>query len=371
MDIGMARYGNRFTDFTKRSIRLNFRSQYGPAKLRFPIFDGHEYETIPPADQFDSIDLRSGNHDMQARGAYMSNRFTDDTMLDMGNIAPHGRFVHVYLNGQYWGQYHLRERWNAAMFSEYFGGERENYEAINANNTGGDFLPGIVYDGTGRFWNRTPALINRPNPFAATRRYIDIPNLIDFMILWASGNSESEFRAAGAVQLAVPFKFFLKDADGWLRSASNSITHRGPLGLMARLRQEAHPDYEMLLADRIHKHFFNDGAFTPGNCISRLQARVDEIEVSFLAESARWNMQTPTSWQSYQTNLIRNSLRRLSRDMVAKYRAAGLYPDTTAPTCVDDETQDQACGLNGQGTHVIEDAHHPVQAGDPNAKENE
>ncbi|HAT18767.1 MAG TPA: hypothetical protein DCS85_01290, partial [Verrucomicrobiales bacterium] len=76
MDIGMARYGNRFTDFTKRSIRLNFRSQYGPAKLRFPIFDGHEYETIPPADQFDSIDLRSGNHDMQARGAYMSNRFT-------------------------------------------------------------------------------------------------------------------------------------------------------------------------------------------------------------------------------------------------------------------------------------------------------
>ena len=330
MDIGMARYGNRFTDFTKRSIRLNFRSQYGPAKLRFPIFDGHEYETIPPADQFDSIDLRSGNHDMQARGAYMSNRFTDDTMLDMGNIAPHGRFVHVYLNGQYWGQYHLRERWNAAMFSEYFGGERENYEAINANNTGGDFLPGIVYDGTGRFWNRTPALINRPNPFAATRRYIDIPNLIDFMILWASGNSESEFRAAGAVQLAVPFKFFLKDADGWLRSASNSITHRGPLGLMARLRQEAHPDYEMLLADRIHKHFFNDGAFTPGNCISRLQARVDEIEVSFLAESARWNMQTPTS--CYQTNLIRNSLRRLSRDMVAKYRAAGLYPDTTAPT---------------------------------------
>ncbi len=332
MDIGMKRYGNYYTDFTKRSIRLNFRSQYGPAKLRFPVFDGHDYQTIPPADQFDSMDLRSGNHDMQSRGAYMSNRFTDDTMLAMGNIAPHGRFVHVYLNGQYWGQYHLRERWNAAMFSEYFGGARENYEAINANNTGGDFLPGIVYNGTGRFWNQAQALVNRPTTFHATRRYIDIPNIIDFMILWASGNSESEFRAAGAVQLAVPFKFFLKDADGWLRGASNSIHHQGPLNLMTRLRQEAHPDYEMLLADRIHKHFFNDGALTPGNCISRLQARVDEIEVSFLAESARWNMQTPASWKSYQTNLMRSSLRRLSRDMVARYRAAGLYPDITAPT---------------------------------------
>ena len=101
---------------------------------------------------------------------------------------------------------------------------------------------------------------------------------------------------------------------------------------MSRLRQEAHPDYEILLADRIHKHFFNNGALTPGAAISRLQKRVDEIEVSFLAESARWNMQSPTSWRSYQTNLVRSTLRRLSRDMVAKYRAAGLYPSITAPT---------------------------------------
>ena len=59
----------------------------------------------------------------------MSNRFTDDSMLDMGNIAPHGRFVHLYLNGKYWGQYHLRERWSADMASSYFGGSKDDYEA--------------------------------------------------------------------------------------------------------------------------------------------------------------------------------------------------------------------------------------------------
>ena len=85
------------------------------------------------------------------RGAYMSNRFTDDSMLEMGNIAPHGRFVHVYLNSQYWGMYHLRERWNAAMASEYFGGTKEDYEAINANNTGNEFLQGVVFDGDGQY----------------------------------------------------------------------------------------------------------------------------------------------------------------------------------------------------------------------------
>nr|NIP97384.1 hypothetical protein [Akkermansiaceae bacterium] len=88
-------------------MRLAFRSEYGATKLRFPIFDGHEYE-IPPAEEVDALDLRSGNHDMQARGAYMSNRFTDDSMIAMGNIAPHGRFVHIYVNGSYNGQYHMR-----------------------------------------------------------------------------------------------------------------------------------------------------------------------------------------------------------------------------------------------------------------------
>jgi hypothetical protein len=51
--------------------------------------------------------------------------------------------------------YHLRERWNAAMASEYFGGTKEDYEAINANNTGNEFLQGVVFDGDGQYWRET------------------------------------------------------------------------------------------------------------------------------------------------------------------------------------------------------------------------
>ena len=39
-----------------------------------------------------------------------ANRFLDDTFLDMGHINPHGRFVHVYINGFYWGLYNPVER---------------------------------------------------------------------------------------------------------------------------------------------------------------------------------------------------------------------------------------------------------------------
>lgn len=332
LDAGMERFGNYVTNFAKRGIRLNFRKLYGPGKLTFPIFKGHEYSTIQPADQVDSIDLRSGNHDMRQRGAYMSNRFTDDTMLDMGNIAPHGRFVHVYLNGLYWGQYHLRERWSAAMMSEYFGGMKKDYESINANNAGNEFLTGTVSDGTGAQWAETQSLVNSATPFSSARSHLDMANVFNFMMLWVSGNSESEFRSAGSVPLGVPFKFFMKDADGFLRSSSRNLTHNGPLNVMSKLAAEADPDYKMLLADEIHRHYFNDGAFTPAKNIARLQTRVDEIEVSFLAESARWGERTPDTWQAYQDNLISNYFPGLTNTMIGRFTSGGFYPSVDAPS---------------------------------------
>ncbi|MGI9240486.1 MAG: chitobiase/beta-hexosaminidase C-terminal domain-containing protein [Verrucomicrobiales bacterium] len=331
VDAGMERFGNYVTNFSKRGMRLNFRKLYGPGKLEFPVFDGHEYP-IPPADQVDSIDLRSGNHDMSSRGAYMSNRFTDDTMLDMGNIAPHGRFVHVYLNGLYWGQYHMRERWSAAMMSEYYGGTKADYESINANNAGNEFLVGTPSDGTGEYWAETRDRVNSATPFASASSHIDMANVFNFMMLWVSGSSESEFRSAGSIPLGVPYKFFMKDADGFLRSSGRNLTHNGPLNVMSRLASEADPDYKTLLADEIHRHYFNDGAFTPARNIARLQARVDEIELSFLAESARWGERTPESWRSYQDNLINNHFPGLTNTMIGRFTSGGFYPSVVAPS---------------------------------------
>lgn len=53
--------------------------------LRYPIFRGHE-SGLAPVEEFDSLNLRSGSHDMAQRGAYMSNRFVDDSMLEMGSM---------------------------------------------------------------------------------------------------------------------------------------------------------------------------------------------------------------------------------------------------------------------------------------------
>ncbi|MBK1829432.1 lamin tail domain-containing protein [Verrucomicrobiaceae bacterium R5-34] len=331
VDAGMERFGGYNTDYAKRSIRITFRKDYGPGKLEFGLFDNHDWKSYQPAEKYDAIELRAGNHDMSLRGAYLSNRYADDSLLDMGQIAPHGRFVHVYINGRYWGQYHLRERWNASMLSEYFGGDKEDYEAINANNSGGNFQTGEAYDGTGEQWEETQTLLDSSTPFASAKSHLDIINLIDFMLLWTNGNSESEFRAAGSVPLGVPFKFFMKDADGFLRNPSHSVDHQGPLSAMDELADEGDPDYEMLLADRIYKHYFNDGALTAAKSIERLQERVDETQLSILTESARWGYRTPSSWQSYQDNLINSQLPGQTASMITKFKNAGMYPSIDAP----------------------------------------
>lgn len=329
---GLSNYGGRYTNFRKKSFRIAFRRKFGVAKLRYPIFDGFEYSHHPPAEDFDVINLRSGSHDMSSRGAYMSNRFTDDSMLDMGNIGPHGRFVHLYLNGNYWGQYHLRERWSADMASSYFGGSEDAYEAVNANDNFRNDED--VYDGSGQFWSETKGLLSRPNPFINAADHIDVANIVDFMLLWVSGNSESEFRAFGSETRGIPFKFMIKDADGFLRSPGHSANHAGPYSVMSRMRSGVNSsDYSILLADRIHKHYFNNGALTPAKNIQRLKRRVDEARLGFISEAARWGnlFREPTSWESYQNNLINNHFPRLTKTMIGRFKSAGMYPNIIAP----------------------------------------
>lgn len=331
IDAGVSRFGGYFTNFEKESFRLHFRKRYGAARLEYPIYRGHEMG-IAAAETFDAINLRSGSHDMFNRGAYLSNRFTDDTLLEMGHIAPHGRFVHVYINGFYWGQYHLRERWNAPMFASYFGGPEEDYDAINGNNQGQqEFLPGDAFDGNRDFWAEALAVSRQPNPFANIQNHVDMGSYLAFQLTWLSGNSESEFQSAGSRAQGIPFKFYFKDADGYLRNVSNRRSSRGPGDIFRDMRNADEPDFKMFLADTIHKHYFNKGAFTKERNIARLQRRIDETKLSFIAESARWNYRTLSSWENFQDDLINDHFQGLTSDMIRAFRSEGWYPDVTAP----------------------------------------
>lgn len=335
-NMGIKHFGGYFTNFDKKNFRLYFKSEFGAKKLRFPLFEGHE-KGIEPVTVFDQVELRAGSHDMVSRGFYMSNRFADDTMLDMGNLNPHGQFVHLYINGVYWGQYHLRERWNADMHAQYLGGEKEDYEAINGNKNLGGWAPiDYPYDGDGATWEKVKSLRENYNEIS---KYLDVSHYIDYMLLYMFGNAENEYRTVGPIAEGSGFKFYLNDADGFLRNTGNRTgmgqpgqQHAdGPASIFSMLFKEASPKYKTLLADRIHKHFFNNGALTPEKIEERLLERCNQVENSIIAESARWGYRTPESWETSKNNYINDIAPFRTNTVINHFINAGFYPSIEAP----------------------------------------
>ena len=344
---GVKNFGGAFTDFDKKSFRMYFRSQYGASKLKFPLFEGFD-RGIAATDTFDQLNIRSGSHDMVSRGFYMSNRFTDDTMLDMGNINPHGRFLHLYINGKYWGVYHTRERWSASTLTEYLDGPKSEYEAINGNWNVGGWADSVAppYDGDGSAWERIKSLglSSNPSNYDNLVPYLDMPHFIDYMIMWMYGNSEDEYRCTGPADVGSGFKWFLNDADGYLRSAGNRTGFAsntpgvfgrsagdGPGSLFSLLYKAGNSDYRTLLADRIHKHYFNDGAMTPAKTVARLDERCDEMDLPFRAEAERWNYRSHSSWTSAKNDALNNILPGRTASALSQFESAGFYPSTDAP----------------------------------------
>ncbi|HEY6563995.1 MAG TPA: CotH kinase family protein, partial [Pirellulaceae bacterium] len=344
INCGVKNFGGAFTNFPKKNYRFYFRGQYGDPKLKYPLFKDYERGGIEAVEEFDQLNLRSGSHDMKQRGFYLSNSFTDDTMLDAGDVNPHGRYVHLYINGTYWGLYHLRERWHDAMLARYLGGENDDYESINGNyNVGGWAVPGDPYDGDGSAWERVKSL---NNDYLAVRPYLDVRHYIDYMLMFLFGDSEDEYRTSGPKDAGSGLKWFLNDADGFTRSSGNRtgrgspgrLNGDGPGSIFSMLLADGHPDFKTLLADRVHFLFFNDGPMTPARNIGRLQERVNEIERPMTPEIARWggsgsldSWPTPASWASAKNSYLNGVLPNQTAAVIGYYRGAGLYPATSAP----------------------------------------
>lgn len=326
-DCGMARFGSYVTNFAKRNMRLYFRNEYGAGKLKYPLFRGYDRD-LPATDEFDALDLRQGSHDMVDRGYYLSNPLCDDTLLDMGHLNPHGRFIHVMVNGQYWGIYHLRERWGASMHSQYLGGSPENYESIVSNKGGGPWSAGLPYDGTGAHWN---TMLTKRSDWPGIQPYLNTAQFIDFMLLFMSGDSEAEQRSVSPNVPGSGFVFYLNDADGWTRTPPDRTLNEGPDNIMAMLRAQAHPDYKAFVADRIQRHYFNGGAMTQSALFARHDARATQLEIPFVLEAARWGYRTVDSWVTAKNNYRNNIMASLTATMISRFKTHGLLPATDAP----------------------------------------
>ncbi|MDA7882343.1 CotH kinase family protein, partial [Akkermansiaceae bacterium] len=309
IDAGLRIQGgsSRSPDTPKHSMSLRFRNDYGAGKLSYPFFrdspDGRN-----AVEKFDTLQLRSGynygwthRHFWQSDYAqYNRDQFSNDLFLAMGNKGSHGRWVHLYLNGIYWGIYHIHERPDQDYMASYFGGEPDDYDAINS---------GSATSGTTEAYNAMTVVaegaISDPAVYETMKTHLDIDAMIDYMLMnFYVGNGDWDghnWRAAGTGPTGVPFQFFPWDTEFAISQPRNGTAlfteslvknvtglngGRRPSGVHQDLTGNA--EYRLQFADRAHAMFFNDGPFSPVGAETIWRRRSDAMDVGIVAESARW-----------------------------------------------------------------------------------
>mgnify|MGYP002631592405 CR=1 FL=1 len=124
-------------DRLKRSLRLKFRAEFGDSKFKTDLLQDGSVPGDSASRSFDRLILRAGNNRSWARSwnpgntAYTMDEWYRATQVAMSGYGSRGAFVHLYLNGVYWGLYNVTERLDCWFTSEHFGGDVEQWFAIS------------------------------------------------------------------------------------------------------------------------------------------------------------------------------------------------------------------------------------------------
>ena len=255
----------------KKSFSLVFKEAFGPSKLNFPLFAESAVQ------DFDRLVLKAIFSNAWPDAArppdYLRDHFTRQTRLDMGEPASDGTWVHLYLNGLYWGLYNPTERPDASFAASHFGGSKDEYDAVKHAGLRG---PGQstndqheVIDGDDDNWKAALALaregLKDEAQYEAFKQLVDVKNLADYAILniyasnadWPHKNWYANSKREGGEG----YRFYSWDSEyAWhdVNADRTNVANRNtPAELFSKVRQNT--DFQLLFADRIQKHLFGDG----------------------------------------------------------------------------------------------------------------
>jgi len=341
----------------KHSFRLLFKGMYGPTKLRYPLF-GQD-----AAEEFETVVLRAGANDgytwsgNETNAQFTRDQFMRDLQLGTGNAGPHGRFVHLYVNGLYWGLYNPCERPDAAFSASYYGGEKEDWDAFKHKNftvsqgdrTALNQMLSLCQE-AGKSYETLMQLQGRDLDGSPRPDYpclLDLANYVDYLIvnMWG-GNWDwpwnNYWLARDRTPASTGFKFYCWDAEDVMltsRSALNFNKMNDNFGSevgQPHSRLKESPEYRLFFADRVHRLFFNRGTLTPDSLVERYTQMAGAIEKSIIAEAARWGDQhgrnvTPAHWTSMRNTILTSYLPQRTNIVLGQFRSAGLYPTVDAP----------------------------------------
>lgn len=126
-DVGARIAGNWSRSAFQKSFRFYARKEYGDSKLRYPFFDGLTDSDGKEIEKFDKITLRNGGNDhiLHFRDAFIQD-LAKESGIDIMASDPYLLFI----NGEFWGFYLLREKPEDYYIQSHYGIDETNVTVI-------------------------------------------------------------------------------------------------------------------------------------------------------------------------------------------------------------------------------------------------
>lgn len=279
----------------KQSMRLLFKDEYGPKKLKKKIFPDSDIESINTlvVDGFLYSWIHPWDDTQRETTLYFRDQLASNIQNAMGGLSFHGIYVNVYINGLYWGMYDVHERPDQDFLAEYYGADPDDFDVIKHDQ---DRVVAGSNDSYKELLSVAREGLRSNDDLENIKNYLDLPKFIDYIILnfylgnfdWAHQN----YYAAVNKTEQTGFRFYTWDAEHVMRYSNVEYDNTtkndrgGPTEIHQLLRQN--DEYRLMFADAFYRHTHNNGALTPENFEKAFLKLKDEIDLAVILESARW-----------------------------------------------------------------------------------
>ncbi|MFT5054322.1 MAG: hypothetical protein ACI97X_001348 [Oceanospirillaceae bacterium] len=199
-DVGIRIRGWASAVNPQKSFNVYFRSEYGKNKINYRLFEGSNVDT------YKRFILRNSGQDFiktHFRDAFIQNLFIPYG-LELQRVQPSV----VFLNGEYWGVYNIREKYDWTYFKYHFGIEKEDLIIVGPCGSLEHGTTSDYYELAYFFENND---LSKNSNYTYVQSKLDIENFIDFQIaeiwsanydwpcnnykLWKTNETDSKWRA--------------------------------------------------------------------------------------------------------------------------------------------------------------------------------
>ena len=287
----------------KHSLRLAFKKDYGQKSLKYKLFGEGE------PSEFKQLVLRChfGNSWQHwTEGNRQAAQYTRDvwarrTQKALGHTSVNALYVHLFLNGMYWGLYNIAERVDDQYGKDHLGGTKDDIDVIKIEEEGGNHIE--ASEGTLDAWNEMTTKVSEMNDptadLACLDTLLDIPNFIDYMLInQYAGNTDWDHHNWYAIRRhniegspSQGFRFLCWDSELIFGSPNENVVGKNngketPSGIFQQLLKN--DAFRSQYVSRAKELFAEDGLLGATAVQCTWDSLYNDIQYALYDEAARW-----------------------------------------------------------------------------------